>query len=239
LNAKMLALILLPSFAFSGHAALAEGPAAKQPLRKVVKTAIVLTEGATMIDFAGPWEVFQDTHVTELGSDMDDQMPFRLYTVGASREPIKTSGGMTVVPDYSFADAPPADLVVVGAQRGAPELKAWLLAQYARGATLVSVCTGAFKLAATGLLDGKEATTHHDFYTPFRENFPKVKLVESKRFVESGERLYTAGGLSAGIDMALHIVELFYGHEAAQRTAVYMEYEGQGWKSPAAGSAAP
>jgi transcriptional regulator GlxA family with amidase domain len=235
MNAKSIALILLPSFAFAGPAV----EAAEKPLRKEVKTAIVLTEGATMIDFAGPWEVFQDVHVPALGDDMDLQMPFELYTVGASREPIRTSGGMTVVPDYSFADAPPADLVVVGAQRGGPGLKEWLLAQHARGATLVSVCTGAFKLAATGLLDGKEATTHHDFYTPFRENFPKVKLVESKRFVKSGERLYTAGGLSSGIDMALHIVELFYGREVAERTAVYMEYEGQGWKSPAGGSSAP
>lgn len=237
MNAKVLALILLPAFTFAGEA-LAQGPAGKEGPRKV-KTAIVLTEGATMIDFAGPWEVFQDTHVPAFGENMDHQMPFKLYTVGASREPIKTSGGMTVVPDYSFADAPAPDLIVVGAQRGAPELKDWLLAQYNRGATLVSVCTGAFKLAATGLLDGKEATTHHDFYTPFRENFPKVKLVESRRFVQSGERLYTAGGLSSGIDLALHVVELYYGREVAERTAVYMEYEGQGWKSPAGNTAAP
>jgi len=229
MKSQILAILVPATFLLAVPAWPEAAP--KPPAPKAIRTAIVLTQGATMIDFAGPWEVFQDTHVEELGATMDEQMPFKLYTVGASREPIRTSGGMQVVPDYTFADAPKADIVLVGAQRGAPELKDWLSAQYAQGATLVSVCTGAFKLAATGLLDGKSATTHHEFYAPFREKFPKVKLVESKRFVESGERLYTAGGLTSGIDLALHLVEQFYGRATAERTAVYMEYQGQGWKS--------
>jgi transcriptional regulator GlxA family with amidase domain len=146
---------------------------------------------------------------------------------------VRISGGMTVLPDHTFADAPLPKVVVVGAQRGAPGLTEWLAKAHAGGAVVMSVCTGAFKLADTGLLDGKRATTHHDFYDRFRERFPKVELVESRRFVESGERLYTAGGLTSGIDLALHVVELYFGRPAAQRTAEYMEYQGDGWKQPA------
>ena len=205
----------------------------RAPAQGPIPTAIVLTDGATMIDFAGPWEVFQDVMVPERGGPMENQHPFRLYTVGASREPVRTSGGMTVIPDYTFADAPTPLLVVVGAQRGADGLTDWLKKAHADGAVVMSVCTGAFKLAATGLLDGRPATTHHDFYEPFRERFPKVELVESTRFVHSGERLYTAGGLTSGIDLALHVTELYFGREVAERTATYMEYQGDGWRQEA------
>ncbi len=210
--------------------AAAPPPALTAPARGPLPVAVVLTEGATVIDFAGPWEVFQDVHVDSRGATMEEQMPFRLYTVGASRDPIHTSGGLTVVPDYSFADAPAPAVVVVGAQRGADGLGDWLRKVHAGGSVVMSVCTGAFKLAATGLLDGRQATTHHDFYDPFRERFPKVQLVESRRFVESGDRLFTAGGLTSGIDLALHVVELYFGHEVAAHTAAYMEYQGDGWK---------
>lgn len=203
----------------------------KAPEKGHIKVAFVMTEGATMIDFAGPWEVFQDVHVETRGASHDEQMPFALYTVGAAKTPIETSGGMKVTPDYAFADAPAPDVIVIGAQRGADALNGWLLAQHQRGAVILSVCTGAFKLAATGLLDGRQATTHHDFYGAFRERFPNVKLVESRRFVESGNRLYTAGGLTSGIDLALHVVELYFGRATAERTAAYMEYQSEGWKT--------
>src|SRR2546423_8296300 len=83
-----------------------------------IPVAFVLGEGATMIAFAGPWEVFQDAHVESRGTTMDEHMPFRLYTVSDSRAPIRTSGGMQVIPDYTFADAPAPRIVVVGAQGG-------------------------------------------------------------------------------------------------------------------------
>ena len=189
-----------------------------------IRVAVVLTEHATMIDFAGPWEVFQDVEVT------GREAAFELYTVGASRDPIETSGGMTVVPDYSFADAPVPHVVVIGAQKGAKGLVEWVKAMHEKDAVILSVCTGAFKLAQTGLLDGKSATTHHDFYDRFAEQHPKVKLVKSARYVEAAPTIFTAGGLSSGIDAALHLVDLYYGRGTAQQTAAYMEYEGTGWK---------
>ena len=198
------------------------------PADHVINVAFVMSEGATMIDFAGPWEVFQDVMFDRNGEHI---MPFRLYTVADTREPFRASAGMQIIPDYTFDDAPKPHVVVIGAQRGrSKKMVDWLRAQHGRADLVLSVCTGAFKLALTGLLDGKPATTHHDFYERFAAEVPKAKLVKSKRFVKSDDKIYTAGGLTSGIDLALHVVELYYGRETAQRTATYMEYESDGWK---------
>lgn len=197
-----------------------------KPPKGKIRVAFALTEGATMIDFAGPWEVFQDVHV-------DGDMPFRLYTVSTTRDPIRTSGGMTVVPDYTFDNAPEPDIVIVGAQSGSPQLIEWLRQMRSKADVIASVCTGAFQLARAGLLDGKQATTHHDFYDEFAQRFPKVKLVRGQRFIESDAVVLTAGGLTSGIDLALHIVQRYFGREVAARTAVYMEYQSTGWERKA------
>ena len=79
--------------------------------------------------------------------------------------------------------------------------------------------------------DGLPATTHHDYLDKFAAEFPKVRIVRSVRYVQSDPTIYTAGGLTSGVDLALHIVEGYFGHEVAQKTADYMEYQGSGWKS--------
>src|SRR2546430_14151944 len=108
-------------------AALVVAAALAVPPKGSIAVAFVLTEGATMIDFAGPWEVFQDVHVDSRGSSMEERMPFRLYTVSDSRAPIRTSGGMQVTPDYTFLDAPAPAIVVVGAQGGkSKQMLDWL-----------------------------------------------------------------------------------------------------------------
>jgi transcriptional regulator GlxA family with amidase domain len=195
------------------------------PAHGSIPVAFVISEGATMIDFAGPWEVFQDVHVEGRGPGMDEQMPFRLYTVSDSRTPIRTSGGMQVVPDYTFEDAPAPAIVVVGAQGGrSKQMQDFLRRAAARSQILMSVCTGAYKLAMAGLLDGKKATTHHDSHDDFQKRFPKVSVQRGVRYVQSDPVIFTAGGLTSGIDLALHVVELYFGREAAERTAQFMEY---------------
>jgi transcriptional regulator GlxA family with amidase domain len=166
----------------------------------------------------------------EKGQAASQDAPFELFTVGAAKEPLRTSGGMAVVPDYTFADAPVPDVIVVGAQRGAPELTPWLRKMRDKSRIMMSVCTGAFKFADAGLLDGKQATTHHDFFDAFAKRFPNVTLVRDKRFVQADSVVYSAGGLTSGIDLALHVVSLYFGKEAAERTAVYMEYTGTRWR---------
>jgi transcriptional regulator GlxA family with amidase domain len=200
------------------------------PPKGSIAVAFVISEGATMIDFAGPWEVFQDVHVDGRGSSMEERMPFRLYTVSDSRAPIRTSGGMQVTPDYTFADAPAPAIVVVGAQGGkSKQMLDWLRRASTQSQVLMSVCTGAYKLAMAGILDGKKATTHHDFWNDFERRFSKVSLERGPRYVQSDPVVFTAGGLTSGIDLALHVVELYFGRDVAARTAAYMEYEGKGW----------
>ena len=200
-----------------------------------IKVAFVMSEGATMIDFAGPWEVFENVMLDGHGDDMSASMPFELYTVAPTKAPLHTSGsgrpGMTIVPDYSFADAPTPDIVVVGAQSGGPGLSEWLQKMHAQHKVVMSVCTGAFKVAAAGLLDGKPATTHHAYFGNFSSQFPQVKLERSVRYVQADPITFTAGGLSSGIDLALHVVAEYYGATVAQKTADYMEYQGAGWKT--------
>jgi transcriptional regulator GlxA family with amidase domain len=193
---------------------------------------VLVSEGATVIDFAGPWEVFQDVAVPSRGATMAERMPFSLYTVAVSVEPVTATAGLRILPNHTFATAPRPHVVVVGAQSGGRDPRFLEgLQEYAETASLVmSVCTGAFIVAKAGLLDGLEATTHHDFYDEFERSYPKVKLRRGLRFVESGPRIATAGGLTSGVDLALRVVERYFGREAAQRTADYMEYQSAGWK---------
>ena len=200
------------------------------PPKGSIPVAFVISEGATVIDFAGPWEVFQDVHVDGRGPSMEERMPFRLYTVADSRAPIHTSGGMQVTPDYTFADAPVPAIVVVGAQGGkSKQTLDWLRRASTRSQVLMSVCTGAYKLAMAGILDGKKAATHHDAWDDFEKRFPKISLERGVRYVQSDPVVFTAGGLTSGIDLALHVVELYFGRDVATQTAAYMEYEGKGW----------
>lgn len=198
------------------------------PAKGKIPVAFALSEGATVIDFAGPWEVFQDVMIPSRGGNMDEQMPFQLYTVSEKTEPITGSGGLKLVPDYTFDSAPQPRVVVVGAQRGSKALHAWLNKMSASTDLIMSVCTGAFQLGRAGLLAGKSATTHHDFFEQFAKTFPDINLKRGLRFVEE-ERVSTAGGLSSGIDLALHVVERYFGREVAQNTAAYMEYQSKGW----------
>jgi transcriptional regulator GlxA family with amidase domain len=203
----------------------------RPPAKGAIPVAFVLTDGATVIDFAGPWEVFQDVMVEGRGSSADDQMPFRLFTVSDSKEPIRASGGLRIIPDYTFDDAPQPRIVVIGAQAGrSPKMIDWMRRMTKQSDVVMSVCTGAFKLALTGALEGKPATTHHEYYDAFQARFPGVRLERGKRFVRSDPGIFTAGGLTSGIDLALHVVEQYFGREAADRTARYMEYEGTGWQ---------
>ena len=195
-----------------------------------IKIAFVVTDEAVMIDFAGPWEVFQDVMVPGRGSTMEDQHVFDLYTVSDSTGPIRTSGGLRVTPDFTFDNAPQPNIVVVPAQMGhSQKMLDWLRTMATRSDIVMSVCTGAFRLADAGLLNGKRATTHHGAYVELQHDFPAITVVRNMRYVQSDPVVFTSGGLSAGIDLALHIVELYFGRDVAADTARIMEYEGTGW----------
>ena len=187
------------------------------PKRGSHRVAFLLGEGANVIDTAGPWEVFQDA----MGSDHRDA--FSLYTVAPERKLVRMTGGLEVMPTHALKDAPQPHVVVVPAQKSHPAALDWLRTVSPQTDVTLSVCTGAFQLGRAGLLEGQSATTHHEFFDKFAREFPGVSLRRGLRFVDNG-RIATAGGLTSGIDLALHIVERYLGPEAAQATAAYMEY---------------
>jgi transcriptional regulator GlxA family with amidase domain len=225
------------AFAASGLFDAPGGSQGLTPGPEKIPLAFVMDDDATMIDFAGPWEVFQDAG----GAGVPG---FSLYTVAAGRGPYQTTGnvvgsgasmkmtGLKFMPDYSFANAPQPKVVVMGAQQGngLPEKLAWIRAVAPQADVIMSVCTGAFVLAKTGLLDGLSATTHHDSLETFAQMFPKVKVIRGRRFVDNG-KIITAGGLTSGVDAALHVVQRYYGRAIAQQVADYMEYQSSGWKA--------
>jgi putative intracellular protease/amidase/YHS domain-containing protein len=198
----------------------------KPPADGDIPVAFLISESAVMIDFTGPWEVFQDVMVPGR-----ENHPFRLYTVAETTKPIHASGGMKIVPDYTLANAPAPKVIVIPAQsEPSAAVLEWIRKSTKNTDLTMSVCTGAFVLAKTGLLSGKGATTYHGAFKPFAMQFPDIHLKRGARYVEDGN-LATAGGLSSGIDLALHVVERYYGREIAQKTAYNMEYQGQGWMS--------
>ena len=217
--------------AYAWRTSAADEPAAKlvPPEKGKIPVAFVISNHATMIDFTGPWEVFQDCHVHGRGASMDEMMPFELFTVAETADMVRVTGGMKVVPDFTIDNAPQPRVIVVPAHRSTARSREWIVKASEKADLTMSVCTGAFVLANAGLLKGRPATTHHDFFDEFEKAFPEVTLRRGLRFVESG-RIATAGGLTSGIDLALRVVERYFGREVAEMTATYMEYQSTGWR---------
>lgn len=183
--------------------------------------AVLLFDGIELMDFTGPAEVFIIA---------DHGKAFRVVTVAASTKPIKTMGGITVTPDFAFDSAPKADIVVIPggnmAAVGKPG-RDWIVEASSEAEATMSVCYGALLLANLGLLDGKEATTHHWAIDDLKAAAPKCKVVTGKRYVASGKFITTAG-VTAGIDGALHVVEQMLGKDAAKWAAEeWMEHKAE------------
>jgi transcriptional regulator GlxA family with amidase domain len=198
----------------------------KPPASGPIPVAFVISKGAVLIDFAGPWEVFENATIPGRGL-MDSA--FEVYTVAETLDPVTVSGGMKIVPNYTFQNAPAPKVVVIPAQDDSPEpMLNWIRKATLTSDVTMSVCTGAFVLAATGLLNGKAATTHHAAYSDLEMKFPDIRVKRGARFIEEGN-LATAGGLTSGIDLALRVIGRYFGVEAIERTAFQLEYQGQGW----------
>ena len=176
------------------------------------KVAVLIFEGVELLDFAGPAEVFI---VANYGKS------FEVFTVAASTKPIKTMGGIRVMPDYDYKNCPAADVLVIpggGTSNVGEDGLAWIVAASKKSEIVMSVCYGAFLMARAKLLDGKQATTHHWAIKDLARAAPKCKVIEDKRFVDSG-KIVTTAGVTAGIDGALHVVERLLGKAAAKWTA--------------------
>jgi putative intracellular protease/amidase/YHS domain-containing protein len=205
-----------------------ELPKLTLPAEGHLPVAIVVGKGAEVLDFCGPFEVFANamTH--------DGKVAFAPFLVAESEKPVQVSGGMTVVPKYSFKNAPLPKIIVIPAmhdEAASAEMLDWIRKVSPSTDVTMSVCNGVFILAQSGLLDGKRAAAHHSGYFRLAANYPKIELIREARYVEDG-KFACAGGVSSGIDLALRIVERYQGREAAQEVADIIEYQGKGWLDP-------
>lgn len=188
------------------------------------RIAVLLFEGVEELDFAGPWEVLA------AWAHQYPQDGIEVETIAATRAPLRCAKGLSVVPHDTLADAPPAELLIVPGGRGTrpllhdEPLLAWLREQAARGTVIASVCTGALLLAKAGLLDGRPATTHHGSLQRLRELGRDIDVRPEARFVDDGAVL-TAAGVSAGIDLALHLVARLHSRERARELRHYIQYD--------------
>ncbi len=185
--------------------------------------AILLFDEVEVLDFAGPFEVFAVT------DELADHQLFQVVTVAPEKRAIRARNGLSVNPDHGFADCPAPDILVVPGGFGTRALLHnqpvldWIKAINATAEIVASVCTGSVVLGRAGLLDGLKATTHHECFELLRTHAPRTTVVETDRFLDNGHIL-TAAGISAGIDMSLHLVARLHGAAIAAKTARYMEY---------------
>jgi len=187
------------------------GKPLKPPAHGPLQVAFVVGPETVLIDVAGPWEAFNDA-----------MLAIHTYTVAPSMENVDL-GGITARPDYTFENAPRPNVIVIPATKHLPESMAWIKKASAHADITMSICTGAFLLAKTGLLDGLHATTHHGGYDELARWFPKVKVVRGPRFVETRD-ISSSGGETSGIDLGLRVVERYFGKAAAASSAENMEH---------------
>jgi len=186
--------------------------------------AIFIFDQVEVLDFAGPFEVFAVT------KNADGSQPFNVYTVSQSGEAVSARNGLSINPTYSFETMPQPDILVVPGGWGTRKLvhdaaiTGWIAAQYTHLDLLLSVCTGSLLLGKAGLLENVAATTHHHAFDLLEEYAPTADIRQGERFVDNG-KIVTSAGISAGIDMSLHIVARLCGADIANTTADYMEYD--------------
>ncbi|EPH45797.1 GlxA family transcriptional regulator [Streptomyces aurantiacus] len=197
---------------------------------------VVLFDGVQSLDVTGPMEVF--TGASHCHGP--DEVPYRVRTASLDGAPVRTSSGLTLVPDTSLAEltgscgltgpagfaegAAPHTLLVpggAGTRAEDAELVAWLRAHAPRARRLVSVCTGAVLLARAGLLDGRRATTHWAYCDTLARDHPEIDVDPDPIYVRDGH-VATSAGVTAGIDLALALVEEDLGRDTALTVARYL-----------------
>lgn len=200
-------------------------------MKKQWNVGIFLFDDVEVLDFAGPFEVFSVTTYPEQHVDTPESKPFLVKLVSETGELVQARNGLKVQPDYSFDNAPHFDILVVPGGLGAREKEIynekviqWISHRMGNIELMTSVCTGVLLLAKAGLLNGKMATTHWASYDRLENEFPAITVKRNVKFVDVGN-IVTSGGISAGINMAFHIVKRLLGSEIAQTTAKRMEYD--------------
>lgn len=191
---------------------------------------IYIFENVEVLDFAGPYEVFTTaSRVYRRISGGAEVDPFKVFTISRTGASVRARAGLLVHPDYHFQNHPAIDIVVIPGgivtqELSEPQVISWIAATARASRLTASVCTGAFLIAQADLLTGKSATTHWEDIDDLKKMFPSIKVQTNKRWIDEG-MVITSAGISAGIDMSLHIVERMAGRDLALRTARQLEFD--------------
>lgn len=190
-----------------------------------LNVGIFVFDDVEVLDFAGPFQVFTTAQRVARPS-----VPFATFTV-AAQAGVRARGGLPIVPSHTFGREPHIDVLIVPGgvvtdELAKPSVIDWIAARADAAKLVASVCTGAFLLAKAGVLEGRRATTHWEDVDDFRRSFPGIPIDPDARWVDEG-RIVTSAGISAGIDMSLHLVQRLAGEALALRTARQMDYRWQ------------
>lgn len=199
-----------------------------QHLIPTTTVAILVFDGVEALDFAGPYEVFTTASRVWAREHPDSPPLFHVRCVARNESPVLARAGLRVLPDACLADVKHTDVLivpggVVDAPLRCPQTLAWVAEEGQLSRVTASVCTGAFVLAACGLLSNQRVTTHWEDLADLQAQFPALEVVDGVRWVDNG-RTVTSAGISAGIDMCLHLVQRMTGGGIAERTARQMDY---------------
>ena len=191
---------------------------------------IFIFDSVEILDFTGPYEVFSSARITNKSNASIHKLscPFNVFTFTEKKIFITCTGGLSVKSDYTLSDCPKLDLLIIPGGIGTRMLLKnnnildWLAANKDIN-IIASVCTGSLLLAKAGLLVNKKATSHWGALKLLKKLSPSTQILKNKKFVY--DKYYTSAGVSAGINMSLHIIEKLLGKKIAQNTAKYIEYD--------------
>jgi len=188
-----------------------------------VNIGIYIYNQAEVLDFSGPFEVFATASRV-----CEDSNPFDVFLLGETGDAVIARAGYTVIPNFGFHNHPKIDVIIVAggvhtAEMDKPQVIEWISRQSQEASLVASVCTGAFLLAKAGVLETQEVTTHWEDVADLKRMFPRLNVIENVRWVDTGN-LVTSGGISAGIDMSLHLVRKLHSQTLADKTARQMEF---------------
>lgn len=188
-----------------------------------MNVGIYIYDQAEVLDFSGPFEVFSTASRV-----CENDNPFDVFLISESGNTISARAGYRVMPNYGFNDHPMIDVLIVAGgvhsnEIGKSQVMEWIYQQSTNASITASVCTGAFLLAKAKVLKEHKVTTHWEDMANLRSEFPKLNVIENVRWVDEGN-IITSGGISAGIDMSLHLVSRLHSNELAEKTARQMDF---------------
>lgn len=182
-------------------------------MAKKRNVGIFIFEGAEVLDFSGPFEVFS------VASEINNYELFDVFIVAEFQEPVIAVNGFSVIPYYDFNSSPPIDILIIPGGFGTrlqvknKTVLDWIDQVHRKTEFTLSICTGSMLLGVLGILDNQPYCTHHQIYDRMAKLVPTGKPQKNKRFVNF-DKVFTSGGISAGIDLSFHMLELLHGKQS-------------------------